>query len=127
MKTVIPFLFLVLFSVAAVAQVSDDFPGKSIMAVPGVSVQAGPDEMVLFPNPASDVLKITFTAGNAGSGSVKVLDQIGKPVFVTEIEVAEGSNQKMIDLAVNGIRSGIYFLQIQLPGEKMTRKFIVRR
>ena len=63
-----------------------------------------------YPNPAEDMLNITFSNSEAGRYSVNLVDLSGRIVRSEQIEAMEGDNRLIWD--VSALQSGVYFLDM---------------
>jgi len=89
-----------------------------------------PDENIMnlsvYPNPVVDLLKISFNSCCDSKAIVSLFNNIGKQVFKQESIIEQGSNLIMVDFRTKSIEPGIYFLQIVVRKEVLTRKLIVK-
>jgi hypothetical protein len=98
-------------AVSAVLPVSNE-----VSATNDVSLQ-------LYPNPASDVVKVKFSSASTGSIKVKIFDVLGKMVQTTDLDKQGMVFEKAINIST--LRSGQYFLKIeQMSGKTQVQKFI---
>ena len=65
-----------------------------------------------FPNPANEILNITFSSDVVTNANLRLVDVTGRVVYNQAAEVVEGFNTAVI--RVKGMASGIYTLQLQL-------------
>ena len=84
------------------------------------------DNLSVYPNPVVDLLKISFKSGQRSKAVISLFNNIGKQVFVQESDVAPGNNLFSIDMRNKSIEPGIYFVQIVVESEVITRKLIVK-
>lgn len=78
------------------------------------------DDVTLYPNPASS--NVTLNFGQAlSAGSVSILDMTGKQVYSIN-----NINNQMLNLDINHISNGIYFVKIQNNNEQKIIKLIKR-
>ncbi|PCI93228.1 MAG: hypothetical protein COB15_16780, partial [Flavobacteriales bacterium] len=70
----------------------------------------------LYPNPTTGQLSITLNEVN--SGSLKVFNSLGKVVLEDKFESVRELNISLDEL------SGLYFLQLEVDGEVITKKII---
>lgn len=80
--------------------------------------EKGMGSVLLYPNPAKEVLHIDLSGANAVSA--KVLDITGKPLQT----ILFGEN-RMYDLPTSGLKAGMYFLHFQSGTVKTVHRFIV--
>jgi len=84
------------------------------------------DNLSVYPNPVVDILKISFKSGQKSKAVILLFNNIGKQVFTQESDVVPGSNLFSIDVRNKSIEPGIYFVQIVVENEVLTRKLIVK-
>ncbi len=84
-----------------------------ITAREGDEMQNFQTNMTLFPNPAHDVMHVSFNAGAAQSCLVSIYDLSGREVITKTAEAVEGSN--LVEFNVNEFPRGLYF--VTLKGE----------
>lgn len=65
-----------------------------------------------YPNPASDLLNITFVSDKTQDYTVRMQDATGRTVMAESKVAAEGSNH--LEMSVKGLASGIYMMQFQM-------------
>lgn len=81
-------------------------------------------DMKMYPNPAENVVNITFSAENAENGVVSVMNLMGQTVYTSNLEVNAGSN--MITLPVKQLTSGVYMVSLRTNTGLSTQKLIVK-
>ncbi len=85
-------------------------------------VEAAVLEVALAPNPVSNTLSVSLLKDDYHSGEILVVDILGKVIKSTSFEMRD---KAIINLALNDLTAGIYFLNITLDdNEKSIRKFI---
>ena len=72
------------------------------------------------PNPASEVLNISFYSPSAGAVDLQMLDLSGRLVMARELIVVNGGNSQTIDLS--SLNRGQYYLSLRQGSEKLIRK-----
>ncbi len=79
----------------------------------------------LFPNPAKNEVWVTFEVDLEHEATLFLFDAGGRLVRLQELDVAGLPNWCRVDL--NGVPSGLYFVQIKTPGQAaQTLKLIVK-
>jgi beta-glucanase (GH16 family) len=79
----------------------------------------------LFPNPVNDRLSIRLNIPTAGDVQVRVLDLVGKEVFVYETRLTNPGLQEIaITEQIRDLRPGMYMIKVNTPTEKYFSKFI---
>jgi len=80
----------------------------------------------VFPNPATDLVQLHFTAAAGTNIRVQLFDLTGRPVRESrEISAAPGMNE--IRLGTDGLASGMYLLRINAGSEAINRKIEIRQ
>lgn len=94
-----------------------------------VDISAGIDEknsctgLAVYPNPAEDVLNISFDLKGPQQVTLQVIDAIGRTVAIEpSFQGITGKNTHQID--IRAVSSGIYFLQIRTPRSLNIKRFM---
>lgn len=83
--------------------------------------------VMVYPNPATDNLKITYTSIKNEPAQIKILGSDGGSVFFSkEVMNSFGVNQELINLKELKLQSGMYILQIESDTISYTKKIIVK-
>ncbi len=77
-------------------------------------------DVVLYPQPANEVLNLTIQSGNSQVKHILVQDITGRSFEVTY----ELANTRDVAVDVNALPTGVYFITLQGETEKITYKFI---
>ncbi len=80
-------------------------------------------ELVLYPNPASDFLKLAYQQQTPGNLTILVYDMQGKKLITKQLDSSD-SNRKTIRLDVSQLQAGYYLLQLIDGKERKVSKFI---
>ncbi|CAN5664026.1 hypothetical protein BH11BAC1_BH11BAC1_00030 [soil metagenome] len=75
------------------------------------------NEIIAYPNPASDQLNVSFTSSKQEKYSFKIVNVLGDVMFNEVVETVEGENIKQIDL--HNFSRGIYFLAVDKAGTQI--------
>lgn len=84
------------------------------------------ENITVYPNPVTDLLKISFKSNHKSIAEVSLFNNIGKQVYTQESAVESGNNLISIDIRSKAIEPGIYFVQCIAENEIFTRKLIVK-
>ena len=84
------------------------------------------ENMNVYPNPAIDLLKVSFKSNHSGSIEIFLINTIGKRVYNQESTIEIGNNLISIDIRSKAIEPGVYFIQCVANNEVFTRKLIVK-
>jgi Secretion system C-terminal sorting domain len=90
----------------------------------GVQHLAGGDNITIYPNPASDVLNISWSNLEQGEATILIADVTGREVSRNTITVSRGSGIEQVTLA--GLADGVYLVTIQAPSATRTGKLVIR-
>lgn len=81
------------------------------------------DKWIIYPNPATDLLKLTYKGQGELKGvvNVQIQDVTGKVV----IKFRSGSMYKTISIPISNLQRGTYFIQVSVQNElMMNQKFV---
>lgn len=79
----------------------------------------------VYPNPATDVARIEFTAESFNNGSVSVYDITGRMVKEIDLmNIAIGRN--VVEIDVNDLQTGTYIVTMKLDNKVTTQKLLVQ-
>jgi len=81
-------------------------------------------ELVIFPNPASEVTRLTVQSKEAGTGEIALMDIQGRIVRVLQQPLNAGNNSFELDL--KGLVPGIYVVRITTGQRSVTGKMVVQ-
>ena len=76
----------------------------------------------LYPNPVSDVLTLDYELDLDGLVQINMFDLLGRSVFEQQQTQEEG--RQKIQISVNNLTPGTYFLKISAKNSQIIRKFI---
>lgn len=78
----------------------------------------------IFPNPTHGDVSLSFNLQKAGTVKITVFDMIGRSVSEQKEDYSAGSHR--IDFSLSGQNAGIYFVQVDSPDGKNSKKLIVK-
>lgn len=79
------------------------------------------NELILAPNPTKGVSVLQIPSDVSGTIEVKVLNGLGQTVK----NVYSGSSVNRLNVSVEGLNAGIYFVNIEVEGKRAIKKLIV--
>lgn len=80
-------------------------------------------EMNIYPNPVTSIVNVEFTLKTNSKVSLHVYDELGKLVkVVKQNKYNKGDNK--IQLAIDNLKSGIYFVSLKVDGELFTKQIV---
>jgi plastocyanin len=100
---------------------------KGMITVSGgtsVNTLTNPDFNV-FPNPASENIKIVYSVASKSNVSIKLVDEVGKVVSTIVSGTRNPGQWENIYTINNSIKSGIYFLTINVGGKSYSKKLTI--
>lgn len=78
----------------------------------------------VYPNPASDIARVSFDLINNNNVKIVLTDMLGQQVQVVEqSQLNAGSHQ--FEINTNDLSNGIYFVNLSVDGKIITQKLIV--
>jgi|TARA_R110002020_G_scaffold474772_3_gene707249 photosystem II stability/assembly factor-like uncharacterized protein len=86
----------------------------------GTSEVALLDDMLVYPNPASDKVQIKL-AKQSGEAAVLVVDALGRTVATYSFK-----NKRTLEVPLSGLERGTYFLKVNTESGTATKKLIVK-
>ncbi|MGB0930069.1 MAG: T9SS type A sorting domain-containing protein [Chitinophagales bacterium] len=92
-----------------------------------ISLQRGERTLLIeriYPVPSEKQVNIHFQAPTSGSLQLEVLNIHGQSIYQTTSSIQSGLNELSLD--VNQWTEGVYILQMEMAGEQMTTKIVVR-
>ncbi len=80
-------------------------------------------QVILFPNPAQDVIYVTLKRFSGETGTLQVIDAMGRQVLQKHLPTIA---DYPVELQLNELENGIYFLSVQVEGKKwIGKRFVV--
>jgi hypothetical protein len=77
----------------------------------------------IYPNPAVNVLKVSWLNSSTGSSVLALTDMSGRRLIQRSLQTGSGQ----LSLDVSGLGSGIYFLTISSPDGNLSKKVVISR
>jgi len=100
------------------------FTKQKVSALAIVKNQANDMNLVVFPNPVSDMLNLFVGPGRASVISVSLLDVSGRKIMEKLFEV-QPETMSTLSIPTTDISAGIYLIKMHVNGNTVTRKIIV--
>lgn len=86
----------------------------------GITEETAKFNFSVFPNPASDVVNVSYTLEKTQKGTLDIIDVQGKVIATIAIEGNKGVNQ--VELTNNNYPAGIYFIKLTLGQDSYYKK-----
>ena len=74
----------------------------------------------VFPNPTFNNTSVSLNLIESNQVMIELVNTLGQKVFIKEYEMAAGSNT--IDLSVEDLNAGVYYLNIRVDDKLITEK-----
>jgi hypothetical protein len=87
------------------------------------NIPAPASMMSIYPNPASDYVKLNYTLDKSDLVSINITNVLGQSVYQNETKMVSGSNSVNVDL--KNFKAGVYFVNTTVGEKTYTSKFIV--
>jgi hypothetical protein len=82
--------------------------------------------MDVYPNPAKDYTSLRFEADDQSTATIRLLDITGKTVLSTQLRnLPEGKHEYQLNFGDRGLKSGIYFIEVQSGGGSQVKKLVI--
>ncbi len=81
-------------------------------------------DIVVSPNPSTDIVSIKFNAPKDGEAVVYLYDNAGKTVVTQKQKVSKGSNTIVLS-DLNKFSTGVYEIKLSVAGESYTKKLMI--
>jgi hypothetical protein len=72
---------------------------------------ADPGSVLVYPNPVRDLLTVNFKGMEEGKYNLMLFDNLGKLISKSEASITE--NNQLVQLKINEVAAGNYFLQVE--------------
>jgi hypothetical protein len=76
----------------------------------------------LYPNPATDLLKVSLALNNSENTLINVLDISGKIVQTIQLGAVNGTTQVVV--SIDDLTAGVYFIELVNSKGKQVKKFV---
>jgi len=81
-------------------------------------------DLFIFPNPAQNLVNVSFSSKNSGFATIEVMNLLGQKMKTQEIKsIKQGTNLIRVDLSP--LSRGIYLLKIGSNGTFLTQKLLI--
>lgn len=90
----------------------------------GINENEFMDNLMIYPNPASALLNLSFDLSNTQNMNISLTDLTGKEVFSEKVENLKGSFSRDIDVSL--FNKGIYFLKLISSEGNITQKIVLQ-
>lgn len=83
----------------------------------------GVNNITIYPNPASDNLNVAIQSTTTGKMNIRLFNQVGALVKVDQFVIGGGTQTQSIN--INDLAAGIYQIELEINGQRASRKLIV--
>ena len=81
--------------------------------------------IIAFPNPASNTVTVLLEALGQKSGTLVISDQLGRTVLIQKLQA--GQEVLDLDLAKNGMNTGVYQVTVTTETQRLVKRLMVNR
>ena len=99
------------------------YSGWSVLA--NFSTATCPALITLFPNPATDLITITFDSEESVQGQIEMRDLFGKVVYSSSRSISEGQNS--LNISTMNLKEGWYSVTLNTIRISSTTKVLINR
>jgi len=78
----------------------------------------------IFPNPANENVAVSVHSVKAMTSQVNVINALGEVVIQKDVKLIEGKNT--VDLDIEKLNSGVYFVLIKSGNDQLSKKLIIQ-
>lgn len=111
------------FSIVSTLTATDPLVGVDDDALLGQAILLGPSH----PNPCVSHARIRFTLPHAAKASLALYDMAGREVATVVDHEFRAAGSHEVNVAVAGLRSGVYFYRLTADGRSETRRMTIMR
>ena len=111
----------------ATGEVEDYSVKISDMSIPVDESASGisSSSVCLTPNPAADLVTLSFDADQQGETWLTMTDELGRRISSRQLQYSQGRNETLIPLTT--LPSGVYFVSLNIAKSQLTTKLVVIR
>jgi len=84
-----------------------------------------PNYQFLYPNPATEFVRLSFNSAIDGSCDIQIVNDVGQLLQKRPVNVIKGYNQ--VQISVRDFRPGMYILKINRDGLNLIKRFVITR
>jgi hypothetical protein len=103
-----------------------NFPPMNLITDVSSTIPLLSSELNVYPNPASDVLNITYNLDKGGFTSLQVFSAIGQEVKALAKNENQSAGNHQAAINTSGLNAGLYFVKLTTENGNKVQKFIVR-
>ncbi len=89
----------------------------------GIRLEQQENVLSVFPNPVNDYTTLNIVAAKPATGTIRLIDNTGKPLMVKSFNVSGGSNSVLVD-QLGYLPKGMYVIQVMLNNKLYNQKII---
>jgi len=81
-------------------------------------------ELLIYPNPVSDILNVDITLDKAQDLQVRIYNVMGQEMWSNNVQT---SQRHQMAISIQALNQGVYFLQLSSEAGQVTERFVVER
>lgn len=91
-----------------------------------ITETATENSMNVYPNPATDNATVNFTLGESAKVQVSVVDALGRVIISADLGNMSAGEQNY-QLNTESLNNGLYFVNVQIDGNKITKRIAISK
>jgi hypothetical protein len=99
-------------------------PKTDLCAIVGKQEIPVINDINIYPNPATEAINIDLNLERTQNVLISIFDFLGQQVFANDYGTMNNGKQ-ILKINTGNLNSGIYFVSVQVGGNKITRKIVV--
>lgn len=97
----------------------------TVTTATGISSLTAGNGVLVYPNPASDVVNISFQANMSGRTTIELIDVTGRVIRTAQVE--DATQGQIIPMDVNTVRAGSYMISIKSGNSNLIQKLVLTK
>ncbi|MBP6334786.1 MAG: T9SS type A sorting domain-containing protein [Bacteroidia bacterium] len=89
-----------------------------------IDTETNSGELITYPNPVRDIMRLNFFADNEESAEVMMMDLSGRVVLNRPFAIIEGENTYEVNTI--GIPSGVYFASVKTGSMNLIKRIVIQ-
>ena len=79
-------------------------------------------EVKVYPNPATEFLKINFSSSKFGDATISIYNIFGQEIKKQKVKIEKGTTE--IEMPIDNLSEGMYFCNLIIDSKRSSLKFI---
>ena len=95
--------------------------------VPAVETVVKKEQLMVFPNPANEIVNFSFVADDNSKSNIVVSDMVGKTIATVFHQQTDKGKRYFASLDVHDLSQGVYIIHYRSGNTTITQKLIIAR